>query len=207
LTETMKVARELAPGGYFDFRDGAYTYVLPEYDCTDWTFYGSCCTPNVCWRKSWHAVEAKDVSRLPGARLYVGDEAVLFVVGDRRVRLELAYAEPLFQARRGGAYYLVFMDNTLSRPGSPMAQCGAGTEQSVVWFKLSTALLEERRQDVLIDSCWYVVNEDHRVDAGGISGEADRVDFNTGEQTGRVAYHYDHRRPQRGLNIKELPAH
>ena len=207
LTESMKVARDLAPGGYFDLRSGAYVYVLPELDCTGWTFDGSCCTDNVCWRKAWSTVEVKDVSRLAGTRLYVGDDAVLFVAGARRVRLKLADAEPLFQARRGGAYYLVFIDNQPSRPGNPMGQCGGGTETSVVWIKLSPALVEEHREEVLIDSCWSNLEYEPHVDATGVSGESERVDEQTGAHTAHLVYAYDHRHPQRGLNVRESPAH
>lgn len=207
LNHAAKVARDLVPGGCFDFRDGAYAYVVPDYECTDWTFNGTCCTPVVCWQTSWSAVDVDNVSRLAGTQLYVGDEAVLFMAGGRRVRLLLTDAELLFQTRRGDAYYFVFMENQPSRPGNPMAQCGAGSETSVVWIKLSPALVELRRETVLVDSCWYSMENDYRVDAAGISGETDRIDERTGDATARLSYRYDHRHPQRGLVVKEVPPH
>jgi hypothetical protein len=199
LDREQRIARELAPGGRFELRDGAYAYVLPSFDNTGWSFDGACCTPNIALPGPWQPFQPQDVSRLAGTRLYVGDAAVLFIAGGHRARLNLAAAEPLFQARRGGAYYLVFVENDPSRPGSPMSMCGAGTEDSVVWIQLSAALVEQRRESILINSCWYSMENDLHSRATRLWGETDLVDTRTGNHTARIAYAYDNRRPHRGL--------
>ncbi|MEO8606053.1 MAG: hypothetical protein ABI629_26015 [bacterium] len=206
LNARARIARQLSPGGRFELRGGAYVYVLPIYDSRDWDFDGSCCTPNISWPRRFEPLQPPDVSRLPGTQLYVGPDAVLFVAGGRRIRIELAEAEPLAQARRRGRYYLVFLDNEPSRPGSPMSQCGAGTEVSVLWIELSAGLIEQKRDSVLIGSCWHSLEYDHDAYANGVSGETDLLDPSTGEPSAHVAYRYDQRRPQRGLVITPKPA-
>ena len=206
LDGTPRVARELAPGGRFELRNGAYVYVLPAFGGTYFTFDGACCTPNVPMPEPWTPLEPRDVSRLEGLRLYIGPDAVSLKAGGHRARLKLTDAEPLFQARRGGAYYLVFLDNEPSRAGSPTSMCGAGTETSVVWIELSPALVEQRRQSLLIGSCWYNLDGDYQTDATRMWGETDRVDYSTGDHTAHIAYSYDNEHPQRGVVTTTKPA-
>lgn len=206
LDETQRIARALAPDGRFERRDGAYVYVRPKFGRTYWTFDGACCTPNVLMPGPWTPFAPRDVSRLKGLRLYVGPDAVLVVADGRRVRLELTNAQPLFQARRGGAHYLVFLDNQPSRAGSPTSMCGGGTETSVVWLELSPALVAQRRRSLLIDSCWYNLNSDYRTDATRVWGETDRIDYSSGAHTARITYSYDNEHPQRGLVTTTKPA-
>jgi len=202
----QRVARALSPEGRFERRDGAYVYVLGESAVTDWTFDGSCCTSNVSVPPRWQPFEPLDVSHLAGTRLYIGADAVLFVAGGRRVRLPIDGAEALFQAKRGGKYYLVFTENAASRAGSPNSMCGAGQETSLIWIQLSAALQEQRRQAILVGSCWFNLDEDYETAAAHVRGETDVVDTSSGAHTGRVAYRYDNERPQRGLVIRPVTA-